>query len=199
MILENTKNMRVRDEVCAAEALAAAAQQQPDILVQDIDQCHLNYYDLFNELRSRVSKAQIVVLTTDSDEATFRNVYRSGVGAVVPKLRSADTLVSAIERVHSGKLWVDDSLLTSILAKIDPSRRKIHGEEHLSLIGRALEIVRLIGKGYRNKRIAEKLGISEATVRHHLTLIFGKLGVSDRIELLIFAHVNNLIELTLDR
>ena len=202
-VLETKRNFRVREEVLAEDALAAAVQHQPDIFVQDIDQGHLNYFDLLQELRVRVPSVQLVVLTAHSDEVTFRNAYRIGVSAVVPKFRSPETLLSAIERVHGGELWVDDLFLTSIFGeKINPALLKPHGEAHVktsSVTRRELDIVRLIGRGYRNKQIAQALGISEATVRHHLTVIYHKLDVSDRLQLLIYAHRNNLIDLTPER
>jgi DNA-binding NarL/FixJ family response regulator len=107
--------------------------------------------------------------------------------------------MKAIERVHAGEAWLDRSLTASILRdlspgtrskKQDPDERKIS-----SLTDREREVIRRVGEGLKTKQIAERLFISEITVHHHLTSVYSKLEVADRLELLIYAYRNGLADL----
>jgi DNA-binding NarL/FixJ family response regulator len=92
-------------------------------------------------------------------------------------------------------IWLDGSTTASLLAELSQAGlKKEDGEapKIASLSGRERDVITLIGEGLNNKRIAERLYISETTVRHHLTSIFSKLGVSDRLELLVYAYRNKL-------
>jgi DNA-binding NarL/FixJ family response regulator len=113
------------------------------------------------------------------------------VGLVL-KEKAAEVLLKAIERVHAGEVWLDRTLLASVLGDltraslkqpIDPEAIKI-----ATITAREREVIGLIGQGLKNRQIGERLFISETTVRHHLTSIFGKLEVADRLELVIYAY-----------
>jgi DNA-binding NarL/FixJ family response regulator len=115
---------------------------------------------------------------------------------MVKKEKAAEVLIAAIERVNDGEAWLDPSLMAGVLsevtragkaAKTDPEAEKI-----ASLTKREREVIVLIGEGIKNKEIAGRLFISETTVRHHLTSIYDKLEVADRVELLIYAFRHGL-------
>jgi two-component system nitrate/nitrite response regulator NarL len=114
----------------------------------------------------------------------------------VLKEKSAEALIEAIRNVHAGEMWLDSSMTTSLFGEIfradelrnaDPESDKI-----ATLTGREREVVALICEGLKNKQIGERLFISEITVRHHLTSIFDKLGVTDRVGLVIYAYRRGL-------
>jgi DNA-binding NarL/FixJ family response regulator len=196
MLLEKAKTMQVQGEVIGEQALALALQKKPDLMLQDIDQSPVNCFDLFQDIRAKLPCTHIVAMTAISDAAILRMAYRFGVGAVVPKQRPAGMLFSAIETVLAGEVWIDKALLPAILDGKSAILAKPGEEEQARkarITRRELDVVRLIGRGYRNKQIAELLGISEATVRHHLSSIFNKLDVSHRIELLSYLHRNKLL------
>jgi DNA-binding NarL/FixJ family response regulator len=119
-----------------------------------------------------------------------------GAVGIVRKEKAAEVLISAVERVHKGEAWLDPSLMADVLSdmtrsakgkKPDPEAQKI-----AALTNREREVIALVGEGIKSKEIAGRLFISETTVRHHLTSIFDKLGVADRIELLIYAYRHGL-------
>jgi DNA-binding NarL/FixJ family response regulator len=115
---------------------------------------------------------------------------------LVLKDKAAEVLIKAIETVHSGEVWLDGSLTASVISEIssvDKSRRPDPEAEKIrSLTGREREIVGLVCEGLKNKHIADRLFISEATVRNHLTSILSKLGLSDRFELALYAYRHHL-------
>ncbi len=119
-----------------------------------------------------------------------------GAMGLVFKEKAAEVVIRAIERVHAGEVWFDRTLIGNVLTelsrasatkKLDPEATKI-----TKLTEREREIAALIGEGLKNKQIANRLFISETTVRHHLTSVFDKLGVTDRLELIIYAYRHGL-------
>src|SRR5262249_19057178 len=125
-----------------------------------------------------------------------RRAVRLGAMGLVTKDESTEVLLQAIAKVHAGEVWLDRTLLASVLGEItrsgkaqpvDPEALKI-----ATLTAREREIITLVGQGYRNRHVADRLCIAEATVRHHLTSIFAKLQVTDRLELVIYAYRHGL-------
>jgi DNA-binding NarL/FixJ family response regulator len=118
---------------------------------------------------------------------------------VVEKESAPEVLLKAIRKVTEGEVWLDRSMTATVLtemsqatgaAKSDPEAAKI-----AMLSAREREVVALLGEGLSNRRIAGQLCISETTVRHHLTSIFSKLEVHDRLQLLLYAYRNKLVKL----
>jgi len=107
-------------------------------------------------------------------------------------------LLKAIERVHAGEVWLDRFLTSNLIVDLRRSHKPSKKQEEESAISkltdREREVIALVGEGLKNKQIADRLFISEITVRHHLTSIFEKLKVSDRLELLIFAYQKGLVK-----
>ena len=103
-------------------------------------------------------------------------------------------LIQAIEKVQAGQVWLEPSIVARVLAEM--SKQRAVGEEPIDsqatriarLTAREREIIALIGAGLYNKQIAERLSISEATVSHHLTSIFAKLGLANRFDLVVYAY-----------
>ena len=106
-----------------------------------------------------------------------------------------DVVRQAIHRVHEGEAWLDPKLTATLLSQLTGTNRKKEDPEAAKIAAlskRELEVIKLIGEGLKSKEIAERLFISEITVRHHLTSIFSKLDLSDRVELMLYAYKNGL-------
>ena len=181
------------------EALRLAGQQQPDIVLLHENLNGLMGLDLLPRLMDVISKPRIILVTALTDSQYHFQAVEKGVMGIVMAQNSPDVLFKAIEKVHAGEAWLDRSLIANFLvqkslpytpAKIDPQARTI-----ARLSAREREIISLIGEGLKNQQIAARLFLSEVTVRHHLTTIFKKLAVSDRLELVIYAYQNNLAQL----
>lgn len=108
-------------------------------------------------------------------------ILRGVFGIIHPEANS-EVLKKAIRVVHSGELWIDRKMIKRIITKMG------HTDNKINLTKKEKEIVSLICHGYRNKEIAQKLDISEQTVKSHCNRIFKKIGVSDRLQLALYIH-----------
>jgi two-component system nitrate/nitrite response regulator NarL len=178
------------------EALALAASEQPDLIILDILLGDEDGLTLLPELRDAATNARVLVLTGLRSSESQRRAILAGAMGVVLKEHAAEVLIKAINKVHQGEVWLDRSLMGSVLdqmtqaQEIDPEKSKI-----ASLTDREREVITLIAEGLKNKQIGQRLFISETTVTHHLSSIFSKLGVSDRLELIIYAFRYRLAQL----
>jgi DNA-binding NarL/FixJ family response regulator len=180
-----------------ADALALASSEQPEIIILDLCLGNENGTDIIPELQRVAEESRIIVLTAVQDEEELRRASRLGAMGVIAKDAPADMLIKAIERVHAGELWLNRRLTAALVAELRRPGDEINGNGERKMIAqlsnRERDIISLIGEGLKNKQIAARLYISETTVRHHITSILGKLQVTDRLELLIFAYKNNLV------
>ena len=194
MLIDNEPNMEVVGQAAnRAEALSVAKAAQPNLIVLDIDLGGEDGLDFLPELHQAASEARVLVLTGLRDMEAHRRAARLGASGLVLKEHAADILLKAINKVHGGELWLDRSMLGSLLReatqepKADPDALKI-----ATLTPREREVVTLVSEGLKNRDIGSRLFISETTVTHHLTSIYAKLDLSDRLELVIFAFANKL-------
>jgi two-component system nitrate/nitrite response regulator NarL len=200
MIIENHAGMIVVGEAeNRSESLAAIANEAPDIILLDLDLGDENGLDLLPELIATVPDARIILLTGLRDPQVQRRAILLGAMGLVSKQKAADTLIQAIKKVYAGEVWLDRAMIASILNdRINTSVAADQNVEALriaKLTDREREVIMLIGEGIKNRQIAARLYISEATVRHHLTSVFAKLGVTDRFELVIYAFQHGLAKL----
>jgi two-component system nitrate/nitrite response regulator NarL len=165
------------------EGLEIATRQKPDIVL-------LNS----NLLVNRVDNIVPALIQSQ----LYIQAIHEGVLGVILKTQTPEVLYKAIEKVHAGEVWIERSMIANVLTSLSDTNkvRSAYPEaERISqLSNREHEVIRLIALGLKNQRIASELSISETTVRHHLTSIFSKLGVSDRLELLVYAHRNGLAQ-----
>ena len=181
-----------------ADALAVAAREQPDVILLDLDLGGEMVLDSIPELLVAAPKARMLILTGVRDPEVHRRAVHLGAVGLVLKERAADVLLQAITKVHAGEAWLEPAMVARVLSDVTRAQKTPPSAEkakRVTLTEREREVVGLIGEGLRNRQIAERLFISEATVRHHLTAIFAKLGVADRLELVIYAYQNGLIKL----
>jgi two-component system, NarL family, nitrate/nitrite response regulator NarL len=179
-----------------AEALSLASSGEPDIILLDLDLNGENSLDFLPDLLDTAPQSRVILLTGLRDPGSHRKAVRLGAMGVVLKDEATEVLVKAIEKVHLGEVWLDASLVAGVLAsisrprgteKVDPEIAKIE-----SLTEREHEVIALVCLGLPNKQIAERLSITETTIRHHLTSIFNKLGLQSRLELVIYAYKHGL-------
>lgn len=180
-----------------AEAISKIKEVQPSIILLEIA---LGNEDVIAEIPKMLaaSSAQILVLTGVADKKAHDRAVLAGARGVVEKRASPDTLLSAITKVHDGEIWLDRLAMGRVFVELsresaaqeaDPDRQKI-----LQLTKKERVIVAAIAghPGASAKAIAEGLFISEHTLRNHLTAVYGKLDVRNRMELYAFAHRNGL-------
>lgn len=136
-----------------------------------------------------------LVLTADDDPGLHLQMIEYGAMGVFMKDQTSDALGNAIRKVHAGELWLDRARTASVIARLTGGRRdeqfdaaKVH-----SLTARERDVVSLVADGLTNKQIAERLFISEATARNHLTSILAKLDLADRFQLAVYAFRRGLV------
>lgn len=196
MLIESHLGLKVVGEVGdRTEAIAVAASEQPDVILFALNED--DDLDLIPELLAAAGQARVLVLTALRDPRIHQRAIRLGAMGLVLKDASPEMFLKAIEKVHTGEVWLNRSIMANVLARLVGTNHEIDFEASkiATLTRREREIITLIGEGLKNKQIAAKLFISEATVRHHFTSIFDKLGVSDRLELVIYGYRYGLIKL----
>jgi two-component system, NarL family, nitrate/nitrite response regulator NarL len=179
-----------------SEALAAASSEPPDIIILDIVLGDDDGLSFLSELREVAGGARVLVLTGLRSLESQRKAMRAGAMGIVLKEHAAEVLIKAIKKVHEGEVWLDRLTMGSVLQDFTETKRPEPEKEKIAtLTQREREVIGLVGEGLKNKQIASRLFISETTVTHHLSSIFSKLEVSDRLELIIYAFRHGLAKM----
>ena len=178
-----------------AGAKALCAEFTPDIVLLDLDLKGSSSIEFLPALLEN-GATRVVILSANRDQATLAAAVKAGARGVVSKEAPTDDVLSAVKKVHGGELWLDQSLMQVLLGqlvapapKADPEAGRI-----ASLTAREREVIGMIvqGKGALNKDLAERAFISERTLRNHLTTIYQKLDVANRLELYVYATKHGL-------
>jgi DNA-binding NarL/FixJ family response regulator len=179
----------------AAEATALCAQHTPDIVLLDLDLKGSSSLDILPALLAN-GVTRVVILSANRDHATLASAVKLGARGVVSKESPTDDVLAAVRKVHGGELWLDQPLMQALLGQLvapapaaNPEAQRIAG-----LTAREREVIGMIvqGNGALNKELAERAFISERTLRNHLTAIYAKLDVANRLELYMYATRHGL-------
>jgi DNA-binding NarL/FixJ family response regulator len=176
------------------EALRLVTSLEPDILLLDLAMPRMSGLVALRELRDTSTRTRILLLTAAIERTEIVSALQLGAKGVVLKESAGDMLFKAIDAVMAGHYFVGRKRVENLAATLrdlsashpEPNRKQF------GLTPRELEMIGAILAGYSNGHIAKKFSISEKTVKHHLTNIFDKLGVSNRLELALFALHHNL-------
>jgi len=197
MLLETDSAIVIIGEAGDREsAFESVRATRPDVMLLDLDLGNSSGLDIVTDVLKQSNPPRIIILTGVKDCDVHKQAIQLGAMGLVLKNDVTGDLIAAIKAVHAGEVWFNPSLLWQMVPKTrserisqrpDPEDVKI-----ASLTKRELEVIALVTKGLKNLQIAESLYISEATVRHHLTSIFSKLGKSDRFELVVYAYQQGL-------
>jgi two-component system nitrate/nitrite response regulator NarL len=198
--LESLIAARTRFEIVPAGAsvsgsLERALQDSPDAVVLSVGSSAHRAFTVLASLRQATPPIRTLLLTEAADRDLHHDAIRMGAYGVISPESPADTLIKALDCVCRGEYWIDRATAAALA---QPSRGAQPGgnggsDRFGTLTGREREIVVLIGDGLRNKEISQRLSISETTVRHHLTSIFSKLDVADRLALVVYAFRHGLV------
>jgi two-component system, NarL family, nitrate/nitrite response regulator NarL len=172
------------------------AKLKPDILLLDLRMPEKDGLAVLEEVNFDSLPTRVIVLTAAEDDRDVVRAMRLGARGIVLKQSASDLLVKSIYKVFGGEIWLDNHMTAEVMKAFTKSADSGPRREKPLLSDREKEIVQLVAQGYRNKEIGEKLFISEQTVKNHLHNIFDKLGVSDRLELALYAIHHRLIDQT---
>ena len=177
------------------EALEAAAQLKPDVILMDLHMPVLNGVAATRRLRETQPQSRVIVLTTfDDDEYVFDGLRAGAVGYLLKDV-SSEKLVEAIRATARGESFLQPSIAAKVVAEFARLNQRPSPPQPLvePLSERELEILRLVATGASNKEIAAQLYIAEGTVKNHVSNILGKLGVRDRTQAALKARDLGLI------
>jgi DNA-binding NarL/FixJ family response regulator len=182
------------------EVIELVQQIDPDVLLLDLRMPNLDGLSALQALQLANKRTRVIVLTASEDKNEFVQAMKLGCSGIVLKQTAPDLIVKSIRKVHAGEIWLDSHTTAAVRRQFaapgdlaaSPAGK---ARERSPLSQREREIVALVAQGYKNKEMAEKMFISEQTVKNHLHNIFDKLGVSDRLELALYAihkglHIN---------
>ncbi|SIR45320.1 DNA-binding response regulator, NarL/FixJ family, contains REC and HTH domains [Aromatoleum tolulyticum] len=173
-----------------AELLASPESREADVIVIDLDLGGHDSSDSFAELLSTYG-AKVLVLTGARDLDAHRRAVLAGARGVVRKEEPVDVLLRAIEKVHEGDVWVNRALIGDIMNMLTGKKKAAAPDDAriATLTPKEVEVIGAVVryKGAKSLVIADDLGISEHTLRNHLTAIYHKLEVHGRLELYLYA------------
>jgi two-component system nitrate/nitrite response regulator NarL len=180
------------------EALAMVLRHQPSILLLDLAMPKMSGLEALREIaQQQASSTRSILLTAAIERRQIVEALQIGAYGIVMKESATQLLCKAIRAVVAGQHWVESEPVTDLagyLREQNTLQRPSRARSSFGLTRRENEILETIVGGFSNKEIAQKFSLSEDTVKHHLTNIFDKVGVSSRLELALFAINNRLIE-----
>ena len=175
------------------EAIEMVANFQPDILVLDLSMPDLDGIAVTRQLQPLYPDLKILILTLHEDEALLRESIKSGASGYILKRAAESELISAIQIVMRGDMYVDPSMLRSLIGE-QPQPANAGHESVDPLTPREIDVLKLIVQGYTNRQVGEELNISVRTVEGHRANLSGKLGLRSRVELVRYAREHGFLE-----
>ncbi|MDR1399857.1 MAG: response regulator transcription factor [Treponema sp.] len=175
------------------EAVDMAESQQPDIILMDVSMPEMDGVEATKILHQKHPGIKIVILTTFPDDTYVQEALQYGAyGYILKNIRSED-LIASIRAISCGAVLLSPAILEKLLcwntAKQDSVQENNAYQEIVKRLGnREKEILKLIAKGFSNKKIADTLFISEPTVRNYISSIYAKVGTKDRLEVMSIAQ-----------
>ena len=194
-LLEGADDVQIVGEAAnGVECTKMLAKLKPDILLLDLRMPEKDGLGVLEEVNFDTTGTRVIVLTAAEDDRDVVRAMRLGARGVVLKQSASDLLLKSIRKVAEGEIWLDNRMTAEVIDAFKKSAETGSRREKPLLSDREKEIVQLVAQGFRNREIGEKLFISEQTVKNHLHNIFDKLGVSDRLELALYAIHHRLID-----
>ncbi len=178
------------------EAFKMAKELNPDIVLLDINMPKLNGIETLRKFKDMGIKSKVIILTIHEDKEYILKTLKLGANGYMLKDSNADTLIKGIRDVAKGEKYIQPSVadLVSRSSNYD-EYFNVSIDKINSLTKREYEVLILIAEGLNNKDIADRLYISEKTVKNHVSNIFKKLDLNDRVQAAIFAYKNNIKKL----
>jgi len=177
------------------QAVSLARRLKPDVLLLDLAMPRLPGLEVLRSIAADAIPVRTILLTAAMTRSDVLTALQHGAHGIVMKDAPSDLLFKSIHAVMNGQYWIQREALTDLVAAVRESGTGAlqSSARSFKLTPRELEIIRVIVDGHPNKAIASRLGVTEPTVKHHLTSIFDKVGVSNRLELALFAIHHNLV------
>jgi len=195
-VIEAQSDLKVVGEASdGAEAVKLAGERTPDTLLLDLAIPGLAGLEVLRKVQHSAPQVRTILLATELETPETLEALKLGARGVIPKDSPADLLLKAIRSVMAGQYWVGREKMADLLQSLANGTSAPKGPvgTNFHLTPRELQIISAILDGESNENIAKRFGLSENTVKHHLTHVFDKLGVGNRLELALFAMHRDLL------
>jgi two-component system, NarL family, nitrate/nitrite response regulator NarL len=176
------------------DAIDLAHRLEPDVIVLDLMMPRVSGLDVLRELTETHNRIRVIILTASIEKQQLVNALQLGARGVILKDSVTHELVRAVHAVSEGQFWIGQQKVGDLVDALQLSLAEKTRNDCYALTPRELQIILAIVEGRTNKDIAQRLSISEDTVKRHLTNIFDKLEVSSRVELGLFAIAHHLVD-----
>lgn len=177
------------------DAVSKTQELKPDVILMDLGLPGMNGIDATKKIKNNNSDVAIIILTSHNDEEEILAAFSAGADAYCLKDIPPERLVTAIQSVNEGVMWIDPAIAKVVLSYL-PAPTTKHTKitiEDLNITPREYEVLKLITEGNSNADIATQLCVSMHTVKTHISSILSKLGVNDRTQAAIKAMKENLV------
>jgi two-component system nitrate/nitrite response regulator NarL len=184
-----------------AEAVERTMELDPDVVMMEVRLPRMDGLTVLRTLQTRAPRSKVILFTASENKEEFIEAMKLGCSGILLKTCAPPLIAKSIQKVNAGEIWLDSNTTAAVIRQFAnpaefnaPAPQHGNGKtrERAQLSQREREIIVLIAQGYKNKEIAEKMFITEQTVKNHLHNVFDKLGVSDRLELALYAIHNSL-------
>jgi two-component system NarL family response regulator len=200
MVLEQEPDIEVVGEASdGAEALEKAVETAPDIVLMDVRMPKRGGIDACTSIKDAVPSTKIIMLTISDEEADLYDAIKAGAMGYLLKEISIEEVASAIRAVHGGQSLISPSMASKLLNEFASMIKRSDERQQVPtprLTDREMEVLRLVAKGMNNRDIAKQLFISENTVKNHIRNILEKLQLHSRMEAVVYAVREKLLEIT---
>jgi two-component system nitrate/nitrite response regulator NarL len=177
-----------------AEAVALVRESRPDCLLLDLAMPLLGGMEALTEIVNLRLHCRVILLTADIDRAQIIQALRCGARGVVTKHSACQLLCKSIRAVMAGEYWVGRDTVSDLVEYLNKQIAAGSTRERFGLTSRELQIVREVVEGSTNREIAQRFQLSEDTVKHHLSNVFDKLGVYNRLEMALYVIHHQILE-----
>lgn len=178
------------------DALQRVLEQAPDVVLLDVRMPRVSGIETCRQMKEAAPSAQILMLTASDEEADLYQALKNGAAGYLLKDSSIDQLAQAVRVVHDGQSLISPSMAAKLIDEFKQISRPDRSQNNgLRLTARELEVLRLVSRSMNNREIAKELFISENTVKNHVRNILEKLQLHSRMEAVMYAVRENLLEL----
>jgi two-component system NarL family response regulator len=200
MVLEQEEDIEVVGEAGdGAEAVEKVTDTIPDIVLMDVRMPKRGGIDACTAIKDAVPSAKIIMLTISDEEADLYDAIKAGASGYLLKEISIEEVATAIRAVNEGQSLISPSMASKLLTEFASMIKRGDERQQLPtprLTDREMEVLKLVAKGMNNRDIAKQLFISENTVKNHIRNILEKLQLHSRMEAVVYAVREKLLEIT---
>lgn len=197
-LLNEERELSVLDAVgTTSDLLEKVSVHKPDVVLLCLMENEGKNVNVLNKLFKAAPEIKVVILSSPNSSLNQPEALKLGVTGIVGINQNSRSLFRVIRQVADGEVGLNQKLLSQLLdSNFNESNGKRKNKRFIKgddLTNREIEVIGMIGLGMNNKDIAKKMFISEATVRHHLSSIYGKLNIEDRLNLAIYAYQHGIV------